>query len=203
MPNYFTQATIATTDNVAANYATNTWSVGALTDADLASWHANLSDFYQGIDVYFSSLVRSVGGLELTTYNRANPKPRVPIVTNLYTLSPGGTAPLPTEVSLCLSFQAAKASGLAQARRRGRVYLPFMDEAQNHTDGRPLTAMVSGIATQAAALLAASDANVNWGWEVWSTVNSAPATITDGWVDNEWDVQRRRGRVATARTTFT
>lgn len=203
MPDYITQATIATTDNVAANYATNTWSFLATDLTALAMVHANLSAFYQGIDVFMSSLVRSSAGLELVSYARSDAKPRAPIMTDTYSLSPGGTAPLPTEVALCLSFQAAKVSGSPQARRRGRVYLPFMDEERNHTDGRPTAGLVSGVAAEAAAFLAASDAAAAWSWHVYSTVGLFGAVVTDGWVDNEWDTQRRRGRKATSRTTFT
>lgn len=203
MPDYITNATIATTDNVGANYATNSWSFMATDLTALAQVHAQLAVFYQGIDAFMSSLVRSANGLELTSYARADTKPRAPVMVDRYTLNPLGSAPLPTEVALCLSFQAAKISGSPQSRRRGRVYIPFMDEAYSDTAGRPTSGLVTGLATEAQAFLAASDAAVPWSWHVWSTVGLFGAAVADGWVDNEWDTQRRRGRKATSRTTFT
>ncbi len=202
MPFYFTQATIATADNVAANFATNTWSVDADDVTALGLFHTALDTFYQTVDAYISNLARIANGLELTSYARADPTPRAPVLTNFYTLGPVGSAPLPPEVSLCVSFQGPKVSGQPQARRRGRIYLPFMDEANNGVDGRPSSAMVTAIAGAAGTLLAASNAATTWTWEVFSTVSGGNVTITEGWVDNEWDTQRRRGRKATARTTF-
>lgn len=203
MPVYTTQAILASADNISANFATNTWCIDALDLTELALAHTAISNFYFAADAYFTTLCRSTNGLELTSYNKADSTPRAPVLTNFYNLAPTGTTALPPEVSLCLSFQAAKASGLPQARRRGRIYLPYMDEANNDSSGRPSTAMVNGIVAAATTLLAASDAATGWGWAVYSTVTGTPAAITDGWVDNEWDTQRRRGRPATTRTTFT
>lgn len=203
MPNYITQAVIASNDSISANFATNTWSISALTLTDLDLANAAIATFYTSIDNFFSNLARAANGLELVSYDRADLKPRAPVRQGFTALVLGGSTPLPPEIALCCSFQAAKASGLNQARRRGRIYLPFMDEANNGTDGRPSTTLIAGVVSAAAAFVAASDTATGWGWDVWSTVNNAPAAVTDGWVDNEWDVQRRRGRLSTTRNIWT
>jgi hypothetical protein len=44
---------------------------------------------------------------------------------------------------------------------------------------------------------------VNVDWCVWSRLERKARSVTDWWVDNEWDVQRRRGLKATQRKTGT
>jgi hypothetical protein len=51
-------------------------------------------------------------------------------------------------------------------------------------------------------LLDASQAATAWKWAVYSTVNATGVEVTNGWVENAWDTQRRRGRIATVRTVF-
>jgi len=82
------------------------------------------------------------------------------------------------------------------------VYLPFFGETGNDTDGRPTPAMVTALAAAGGALLTASTAAATWAWLTYSTVAPGYTQVVNGWVDNEWDTQRRRGRAATSRTTF-
>jgi len=51
-------------------------------------------------------------------------------------------------------------------------------------------------------LKGASDAAADWTWVVYSTVDNAMYPVDNGWVDNSWDTQRRRGVKPTARYTF-
>lgn len=202
MPKYNSVAIIKTADNVEANYATNTWHFDADDLTALALCHAALATFYQALDAYMSNLVKTTDGLEVTSYAMADTKPRAPVLTSLTTLAPAGSAPLPTEVALCLSFQGVRSSGAIQSRRRGRVYLPFFDETSNFTDGRPASAFVTAVAGMGQTLLNASDSAGTWTWETYSTVEPGWVPVDNGWVDNEWDTQRRRGRPYTSRVTF-
>ena len=202
MPTYRTQVTIATTDNVSANYATNTWHCLAPDLVELALWHSALLAFYQLIDVDFSNLVRTTDGCMMKSYDMADPEPRAPVLTFEGDLSPGG-APLPPEVSLVMSFQAAQSSGVPQARRRNRVYLPFYNAAANGIDGRPDSTTITPVITAATNLLAASGpTSSDWQWIVRSPTDNTIDIVDNGWVDNEWDTQRRRGRPSTSRSTF-
>lgn len=47
-----------------------------------------------------------------------------------------------------------------------------------------------------------ADASLIWQWRIWSPTNNNSVLIDNGWVDNAWDTQRRRGVEATARTIF-
>lgn len=202
MPDYFVQATIFPTSNLNADAATNTW---AITAVDVAQLNGvvfdTLQNFYIGLQSIFPNTVRQDDHL-LKAYNRANAIPRAPVAQRRFNFPgvPGG-APLPPEVSMCMSFQGNQVSGQAQARRRGRVYLGPIRQDRVGTDGRPTAGLITTIRDAGDYLVDASAA-ATWQWEVWSTVNNAAAAVTNGWVDNEFDTQRRRGRVATSRSTF-
>lgn len=202
MPLYRTQAVIATTDNVSANYATNSYYVSAPDLTELEGWHAALSAFYLAIDQFFSNMVRVSNGLTLKSYDMADPEPRAPLLEDSYNLTISNSDPLPAEVSLVLSFQALQESGVPQARRRGRVYLPFMQSSQNLPAGRPSTTLINGVIDAASDLVDAGKDDPYFDWAVFSTVDQDFGLVNNGWVDNEWDTQRRRGRDATFRTTF-
>lgn len=204
MPFYRFQQSIQTADNVAANYATNTFHFFADDVAALSGVVTAVAAFYNGLSDRFSSLVRQ-NGHTYKIYDLADPEPRAPVLEGgwNFTVAPAST-PMPPEVSLCMSFQATKQSGVPQARKRNRIYLPFIRVDQQNTDGRPTAAMVTDLALAGDALLAASDAATTWIWSIFSTIipiNAAPP-VNNGWVDNEWDTQRRRGRVAVSRTIF-
>jgi len=50
--------------------------------------------------------------------------------------------------------------------------------------------------------MAAMAADANNDWIVYSTVDQAGHEVIGGWVDNAWDIQRRRGELSTSRLTF-
>nr|CRY97788.1 hypothetical protein [uncultured prokaryote] len=203
MPYYTVQAVIPTVDNVAANYATNTWHFFAATVGDLTSVFTALQDFYIVWAANLSELVRQTNW-EFKAYDDDDPEPRAPVDTFSFNLSgaPSGDS-LPTEVALVMSFQADPVSGTPQARRRGRVYLPFLDASTNDTTARPSSALLSAVETAGQGLLDDSIAgDPDWRWVTRSKVAPGYATVTNGWIDNEWDTQRRRGRDATSRSVF-
>jgi hypothetical protein len=110
---------------------------------------------------------------------------------------------MPPEVAICLSYQAAKISGVPQARRRGRVFIGPLNTSAMGTDGRPATAFINALVGAADALKDPAGAP-DWDWSTWSSFDPTVSTVIDnGWVDNEFDTQRRRGRKYTTRTTFT
>lgn len=160
---------------------------------------------------FFSTEVTQDGhGLKL--YNLDEPEPRAPISSDVWSLAvaPNGD-PLPGEVACCMSFQAAPESGLIQARRRGRIFIGRLDK-DSSTNGRPSDALRTAIVDAGTRLLGDSSAAANWTWVVYSKANPGTATrpaypatfapVSNGWVDNAFDTQRRRGVAPTLRTTF-
>lgn len=202
MVNYRTQMVLHTVDQTAENFVTNTWYFSALGLTELALATTALKTFYSDIQARYSNLIAQTGH-ELKSYDLADPEPRAPVLEESFAFggAPSG-ASLPPEVALCLSFQADKMSGQPQARRRGRVYLgPF--PGTDNSAGRPSSACVNDIVAAADDLLTASNASGgDWNWMQHSTMSSGLSLVTNGWVDDEWDTQRRRGRKRTARTVF-
>lgn len=135
-------------------------------------------------------------------YALGDAPPRVPILETTWTLgATSGVAEYPNELALCLSFQRARVSGANQARRRGRVYIgPLIANGSSSSgDVIPSAPTIHKI-TEAAEYLAAF-ADVQWC--VYSKTDDEMHPVTDGWVDNAYDIQRRRGRKAGVRTLWT
>lgn len=132
-----------------------------------------------------------------------DPEPRQAVDSQTFTLGPVAvTGTLPYEVALCASFEAAPVSGIPQARRRGRVFIgPLNGAADNSTNGRPETAFMQALIDAMSGMWALqSGSSVTWC--VYSRAGDAMAAVTNGWVDNAWDTQRRRGDDASTRLTW-
>lgn len=188
--------------------ATNTWHFDAddVLQATIDAIHAELTTFYQAIDTYLSP--RCGTAATVTYYNLDDPTPRVPLDTQGITLSINGAQDaLPDEVACCMSFQATPQSGLNQARRRGRIYLGPLGDSSSGTTAttanRPLAAFLTAVAAAGDALMTAGGGAAPWAWVVWSETAQDAAFVADGWVDNSYDTQRRRGAAPTSRTTWT
>lgn len=129
------------------------------------------------------------------------PKVRTPTIfseTRTASTSAGG---LPEEIALCLTIRAAVPPN--SPRRRGRLYLgPFANAAyvagvyaagaQSH----PNASLVTDIQHAAERLALHTDVN----WHVFSHASGDQYfRVTNGWVDDAWDIQRRRGPASTSR----
>lgn len=202
MPNYRVQVSLTSTTNIARDKSVNVWHfVADDTTAITAAVDELWADVYDDFFGYFSPLV-SQNNHNIKVYNLADPEPRAPVldVTKNFTVAPAGTA-IPNELALCLSFQGNKVSGESQARRRGRVYFGPLD-LTTVEDGRVSDGARAALAALGDSLLDASNAAATWSWCVYSVTDQEMVAVTNGWVDNAFDVQRRRGLDATVRTTF-
>lgn len=115
--------------------------------------------------------------------------------------------PLPLEVALCMSFENV-VDDVPARNRRGRVYIGPLQDAMTEDAGHlphPNNNLLNAVFDFGTSLLdqsiASADPHVTW--SVWSRVNAALHNVAGGWVDNEWDTQRRRGARATDRAFFT
>jgi hypothetical protein len=202
MAMYRIQYILHTLDGTPNNFVTNTFHVLAVDDADALAASIDIRGGYSTIVSYLSSLLTQ-NGHEFKIYNLEDPEPRAPTDEGSWNLSsaPAGSN-LPPEVALCMSFQAEKISGVPQARRRNRVYLGPFDVSACGTDGRPAPALVTLVADWGEAIFTAAGLGT-WDWAIYSTFSPTTGVIAaNGWVDNEFDTQRRRGRESTSRTTF-
>ena len=199
------QVVLHTVDNFPANYITNTFAMEvAASGAQTAGITARLKTFYDGLSTLFAGTLAQ-SGHEVKFTDLPGLVPNYPWAQTTFSLAaaPSGN-PLPSEVAIALSFQGAKFAGLPQARRRGRIYLGPLKTTAADTTGRPAAGIRTSVATAAASLLSGLQAEappVNW--SVWSQVDGDVVNITDGWIDDAFDTQRRRGVETTARTLWT
>lgn len=170
-----------------------------------------LEDFYSGLyaNPYFQARWLQLAlGFWVNFYDMSAPEPRVPYRVDIPGTNFGSQASvIPSEVCTVMSFHGAHINGQAQARRRGRIYLPGI--AANMLEAE-LTAsyptFVDGwlnrINTVAEALQVACATN-EVGWSVYSQTADTYAHIVGGWVDEAPDTQRRRGQDSQERITWT
>lgn len=219
MPKLRAMVTLAKDSNLPADSIVNTWHFDTDTADTPTEGHPTivaeaeevidrLQDFYIAIGPYLGTLI--TGAVNIKVYNLSDPKPRPPVAEADSVTTPT-TASLPSEIALCLSFAADSEAGAVRARRRGRVYIGPMATSSSSGDSagevRPSVAQLNGIRDAAAALLARNGGGITWA--VYSPTTDATGSLDDafndvthGWVDNSYDVQRRRGQKSTLRTQF-
>lgn len=206
MPIIRALVTLPATSALAEDAATNTLHFSApgvnLTD-EINLIHGNLTTFYQAIDTYLSPKLSTTANVKY--YDLDDPKPRPPKSEQTMGLAAFPGTALASELAVCLSYQAARVAGSDQAHRRGRIYLgPLNSSAAGTTTAsdRPASSMLTAIGVAATALATDSFAD-GVPWHVYSPTLLSSAPVTDGWIDNAFDVQRRRGVQATSRTLWT
>lgn len=169
---------------------------------------ANLALFVQAFDLYMPSQL-FVPTATTAYYDMTDAEPRVPILESTIAMTNSAVAGLPTECTACVSFQGPIVSGVNQARRRGRLYLPTFDTGTiEHSVGRIRwkPAVTAALATACEDLMTNSGTD-GMAWSVYSptvfaetgNLGTAFTPITNGWVDDAPDTQRRRGHVALLR----
>lgn len=190
-----------------------------------------LSDFYTGTSstgTLISYLSNELGPTAtVKVYDAQASIPRPIFYQDTFALggSHSSTTDMPPEVALCLSYYGTA----NQKRQRGRVYIgPFCQasEATAVPYAAPVPALITCL-TEAGGRLAKNTGAVAQGdtgllpstpatgptaviWSVRSKYAALTGTtlgdlftpINFGWVDNEWDAQRRRRVAATSRSTF-
>lgn len=161
--------------NIPKDVAVNTWhTTGTASAAGQGiSFATSLAAFYNSIPAgasarltsFYSSWING-SGITMKTYDLSDPKPRPPVVVAPLSLTIPTTAPAPSEIALCLSYQAAKVAGLSQARRRGRIYTgPFNTTALSGSGGsvcRPAATLRNTLALAGKALQALNTASCSW-----------------------------------------
>jgi len=139
--------------------------------------------------------------ITVTAYDLEGPKPHPPKWTKTV-----GTAPTPLQglpqQALALSYY----TGTNVPRKRGRLYIPAWVTTTSSAELAAARAS-STIRTKVGALVPvfANLGGSNVDWIVWSRVANAAGRIDNWWVDESWDIIRRRKLAAgsSGRTTGT
>jgi hypothetical protein len=168
--------------------------------------------FYNGVPVggganplcnWMSILLdRAVDHSLIKIYDLSVAAPRIPTT---YTWQLGvansGDAGLPTEVAMCLSMKTA----LPTRRGRGRVFVGPLHSSSIVIDPpniHPNGGLMNSLRYAGRDLRASANPSAGMPvWSVYSRLSNQMHAVTDVWVDNEFDTQRRRGHRATLRVT--
>jgi len=183
----------------------NTWGVDldTVSAGGVAAFLGALVTFYNSWSAYRAQNM-TWNQLTYKAYDLSDPEPRVPFSEgNLGTSTTAGTNSCPPELAVCLSFQGERVSGVSQARRRGRVYLGPLSPNVMGSDGRVTSAAVTAISNAGGVMKTASGMS-DWRWGVISTATGGIGftEVDNGWVDDDFDIQRRRGLDYITRDTF-
>jgi hypothetical protein len=211
------QVSIPSDTTVPADACVNVWHFETAGSAlsGVGDAGSRLSAFYGAVDAFLGSVVSSPATIKY--YDLEDAQPRVPVATGSIVITSAVGNCLPQECAVCLSYQADPVSGQNQARRRGRLFIgPLAETTTATSSGRTL---VSGAVqtTLSNAATAMADQSVFLGafWSVFSPTTAGPEpwtagslgsafnVVTNGWVDNAFDTQRRRGGTATIRQLWT
>lgn len=148
-------------------------------------------DLASRLDTWFAGAREVV----VKVYHASGPKPHPPLGTS--TKQPGLTPATQgnRETAICLSFYATNNA----PRRRGRLYFPAFFFTVGALPVRPASGTQTAVGAFATLLAAAGPASIQWA--VYSRLDDVARPVTNWWVDDEWDVQRRRGLRPSSRTT--
>ncbi len=213
MPNISVQATFERVSGLPEDRIVNNWHfsvTGTLEPGEADAIRDLLDSFYFGLNAGGSTvgsfLAGSLTGLTYKMYNLADLKPR-PVTErpSLDFVRPAQTGIyVPHEVAVCLSYYADR----NLPRQRGRIYIgPLGNSAiagavAGDNDSRQASALRPSFATAGARLIAESQSGFR-PWVVYSPTDLAGRQVTDGWIDDAFDTQRRRGRKPAVRELFT
>jgi hypothetical protein len=175
----------------------------------------NVTQFYNeppsgggsnSIGYYLSSVIsRTACELVVRSIDVATGAQLTDNVHSAFTLDAAGTTNnLPLEVSLCLSFKGSR-TGAPAGRTRGRVYVGPLQTATATTGGAaypiPTTTFVNLLAAKADDVKGVGEGG-ECPWVIYSRSDREVAIVEGGWIDNEWDTQRRRGVAANSRVIW-
>jgi hypothetical protein len=127
-------------------------------------------------------------------YNAEQPRGNFPLATAVRNANAYPLSSLPREIACCLSYY----SGRNVPRSRGRLYIPKAVYSTGSTiRPRPEPGDQTYVAQLAGIFANLGGPDVDW--VVWSRADHAAKPVTHWWIDDEWDVQRRRGLRSTTR----
>lgn len=199
----YAQVILKTADAIPANYVTNTLSFDFTnSQANIDAATLNIKDFYDAFVLSLFPTTMSQTGHIIKWYLHGGTPPNYPQAETGFDFDSAPTLdPLPAEVALVLSFQGVRIPGQEQRRKQGRIYLGHCKEAAA-TGGRPSSAVRTTIANAAAQFGIDVATDTDGDWTVYSPSNGSSVPVADGWIDDTWDTQRRRGVATTAKTLW-
>lgn len=201
------QVTIPYFSAIPTDVAVNVWSFEIADDTtpNFEQIGAFLNTFYSALVSYMSPLLDTENAT-VKGYVRTDAEPQTPRLSGPLVLGASGTGdPLPEEVAVCLSFKGSLTSGQVPARRRGRIFLGPLRGPVVQVGASSRAEVANGFAEDIEDAVTAANAELTTAGNfhtIWSQTNEENVTVTDYWVDNAFDTQRKRGRAPTSRRAW-
>lgn len=195
MPTGKFQVNMGGDSGLARDYSVNTlyFDIDQVDPTSPPDWHQLCQDL---VNIYQARwLSATLREIRVRAYNMDEPEPRAPVGDVAENVGSYPVSTGPREIALCLSFRGDPP---LTARRRGRIFLPIY--VSSFTAGTPRPNQTIQTAALAIADDLAALGGINVDWVINSTGGTERVAVKHAWVDDEWDVQRRRGFRATART---
>lgn len=166
---------------------------GALAPVDWTALATDLGAIFQ-TNWTGATPAREIG---VRLYNLDDPEPRAPHAENIRNALAAPASSIPRELAVCLSFYSERNI----PRNRGRIYLPFFARGLTSVGLRPGPSERSQGIAIANGLSGLGGVDVDWC--VLSRVDNVMRKVSNAWVDDEWDIIRKRGLRATTRQSAT
>lgn len=188
MGSHLFQVSMAADSVLPRDYLVNTFTLNDVVPG--SDWGQLASDAI-GVFQQWTGVNREI---RCRVYDRTSPPPNFPVADKVVNAGVAPVSQVPREIAVCLSFYADR----NVPRQRGRIYLPWCAKS-----GVTATPLRPDAATRTAALGIADGlaalGGVDIDWQVWSETEGVGRKVTNAWVDDEWDTQRRRGLRPTTR----
>lgn len=166
--------------------------VEPLADTD---WQALVDDLATGLKTW--ELAPTAHELTVKVYNLNDAQPRRPKAIAIRNANQAAEAAFMREIALCLSYSG----GDHGPSKRGRLYIPHVKLSNDAPAVRPTGTHRDKVAALVPILTGLGGANVDW--VVHSPTRGTDTPVSKWYVDDEWDVQRRRGGRPTTRSAGT
>lgn len=157
-------------------------------------WDALCDDLAAGIAGWCGGTATQV---RVRAYDDEGTPPRAPLAEAFRNKGLAPVSGTNRDTALCLSFHG----GSGRPTQRGRLYAPLYIMGLNSTGNTASTTIMNKVAALVPILTGLGGVNIDW--VVWSGKNRSSVPVTDWYVDNAYDTQRRRGMPATAKISGT
>lgn len=158
-------------------------------------WQALADDLATGVHNQLPTYTQ----IEVKLYDAEAAPPSYPKARAIRNEGTVRTSLVPRELAVCLSYYADR----NVPRQRGRLYMPYALFATSSDAGLRPPANIRTAVLPAFVGLFENLGGANVDWVVWSRLQQIARKVTNYWVDDEWDIMRKRGLRATTRNSGT
>lgn len=157
-----------------------------------------VDDLAAGLATWFGAVGTQTREVTVKAYDAEKLPPSYPLATAVANPNTYPASAVPREVAVCLSFYNERNI----PRHRGRLYIPApLIYGSGISENRPGAAKRDAVASLVPILTGLGGVDVDWG--IWSRRDRAFRPATHFYVDDEFDVVRRRGLRSVNRTVGT